>query len=48
LLLHAIATRVRHARQITITVASSHARAVPPCYLKSCFISAIGLKSFMG
>jgi len=29
LLLHAIATRVRHARQTTITVASSHARAVP-------------------
>jgi len=29
LLLHAIATRVRHARQTTITVASSHARALP-------------------
>ena len=29
LLLHAIATRVRHARQTTITVASSHARAIP-------------------
>ena len=29
LLLHAIATRVRHARQTTITVASSHAKAVP-------------------
>jgi len=29
LLLHAIATRVRHARQTTIAVASSHARAVP-------------------
>ena len=27
--LHAIATRVRHARQTTITVASSHARAIP-------------------
>jgi len=29
LLLHAIAARVRHARQTTITVASSHARAIP-------------------
>jgi Transposase DDE domain group 1 len=29
LLLHAIATRVRHARQTTITVASSHAKAIP-------------------
>src|ERR1019366_6734581 len=29
LLLYAIATRVRHARQTTITVASSHARAIP-------------------
>ena len=29
LLLHAIATRVRHARQTTITVASSHAKSVP-------------------
>jgi hypothetical protein len=29
LLLHAIATRVRHARQTTITVASSHAKASP-------------------
>jgi Transposase DDE domain group 1 len=29
LLLHAIATRVRHARQTMITVASSHARAIP-------------------
>ena len=29
LLLHAIATRGRHARQTTITVASSHARAIP-------------------
>jgi hypothetical protein len=29
LLLHAIATRVRHARQTTITVASSHAHSVP-------------------
>jgi Transposase DDE domain group 1 len=29
LLLHAIARRVRHARQTTITVASSHVRAVP-------------------
>jgi hypothetical protein len=29
LLLHAIATRVRHARQTTITVASSHAQSVP-------------------
>src|SRR5271166_5563972 len=29
LLLHAIATRVRHARQTTITVASSHAQAIP-------------------
>ncbi len=29
LLLHAIATRVRHARQTTITVASSHARTIP-------------------
>ena len=29
LLLHAIATRVRHARQTTITMASSHAKAVP-------------------
>ena len=29
LLLHAIATRVRHARQTTISVASSHARAIP-------------------
>lgn len=29
LLLHAIATRVRHARQTTITVASSHAKAAP-------------------
>ena len=29
LLLHAIATRVRHARQITITVASTHAKALP-------------------
>jgi hypothetical protein len=27
--LHAIATRVRHARQTTITVASSHAKALP-------------------
>jgi len=29
LLLHAMATRVRHARQTTITVASSHAKAIP-------------------
>jgi hypothetical protein len=29
LLLHAVATRVRHARQTTITVASSHARTIP-------------------
>jgi hypothetical protein len=29
LLLHAIATRVRHARQTTITIASSHAKSVP-------------------
>jgi hypothetical protein len=29
LLLHAIATRVRHARQMTITIASSHAKSVP-------------------
>jgi hypothetical protein len=29
LLLHAIATRVRHARQTTITVASTHAKALP-------------------
>jgi hypothetical protein len=29
LLLHAIATRVRHARQTTITVASSHAKTFP-------------------
>ena len=29
LLLHAIATRVRHARQTTIAVASSHAQAIP-------------------
>jgi hypothetical protein len=29
LLLHAIAARVRHARQTTITVASSHAKAIP-------------------
>jgi hypothetical protein len=29
LLLHAIATRVRHARQTTITIASSHAKSIP-------------------
>ena len=29
LLLHAIATRVRHARKTTITIASSHAKSVP-------------------
>jgi hypothetical protein len=29
LLLHAIATRVRHARQTTLTVASSHAKNFP-------------------
>ncbi len=29
LLLHAIATRARHARQTTITIASSHAQSVP-------------------
>src|SRR6266545_3020911 len=29
LLLHAIATRARHARQTTITIASSHARSIP-------------------
>jgi hypothetical protein len=29
LLLHAIATRARHARQTTIRVASSHAKAIP-------------------
>jgi hypothetical protein len=29
LLLHAVATRVRHARQTTITVAGSHARTIP-------------------
>jgi len=29
LLLHAIATRVRHARQTTIAVASSHAQRFP-------------------
>jgi hypothetical protein len=29
LLLHAIATRVRHARQTTIAIASSHAKSIP-------------------
>jgi len=29
LLLHAIATRVRHARQTTIAIASSHAKSLP-------------------
>jgi hypothetical protein len=43
LLLHAIAERVRHARQTTIKIASTHARAIPAAALRAVAVFLRGL-----